>query len=238
MFDHLVHSHPRKRHGVPLPGMIMSAAVHGVLISTAVVATSHPGGVVDVVRPDTAMTILYPPPEEKAKRDERPPVRQVTLAVRPPGFRTVPEVLQIPTEIPAIDPRQRFDWRDYRGVGTEGGAFDGVADAPPSLDQTRTFVVSTVDEPPERLTGPRPRYPDMLRQAGIEGNVILEFIVDSAGQVEPQSIHVLSASSRAFEAPARLVVLGSRFRPGRIRGVPVRVLVRQSLTFTIEPDGG
>jgi protein TonB len=154
----------------------------------------------------------------------------------PRGFQTVDAPIDIPSEIPPIDLSERFDPRDFSGVGQEGGVFSGVEGGTGPVDLTQTFMEAAVDEPPERLSGPSPRYPEMLRQAGIEGSVVLEFVIDTTGRVEESSIKINQSTNRAFEGPARDVIRRSLYRPGRVRGQAVRVLVQQSISFSIQRD--
>jgi protein TonB len=86
---------------------------------------------------------------------------------------------------------------------------------------------------PEVLTGPLPVYPELLRQAGIQGRVVLEAIVDSGGRVVPGSIAVVSATNPAFVAPARQALLATLFRPALVGGRMVAVHVRIPYDFTI-----
>jgi protein TonB len=83
------------------------------------------------------------------------------------------------------------------------------------------------------LTGPVPAYPDLLRQAGIQGHVVLEAIVDSSGRVLSESILVISATNQGFVAPARQALLATLFRPARIGGRAVRMRVRLPFEFTL-----
>lgn len=86
---------------------------------------------------------------------------------------------------------------------------------------------------PQVLTGPLPVYPELLRQAGIQGRVVLEAIVDSGGRVVPASIAVVSATNPAFVAPARQALLATLFRPALVGGRIVAVHVRIPYDFTI-----
>ena len=114
--------------------------------------------------------------------------------------------------------------------------FEGVVGGTGPIDLSQTFLEAVVDEKPERLSGPPPRYPEMLRQAGVEGIVLLEFVIDTSGRVPEESVKILQSTNRAFEAPARNVIVRSLYRAGRVRGVPVRVLVQQQIGFTIQRD--
>jgi hypothetical protein len=62
--------------------------------------------------------------------------------------------------------------------------------------------------------------------------VRLEFVVDTTGRAERPTIKVLEASHPAFADPAKDLVAKSLFKPGRVRGQAVRVLVQQNVSFT------
>ncbi|MCH6548026.1 MAG: TonB family protein, partial [Gemmatimonadetes bacterium] len=111
-----------------------------------------------------------------------------------------------------------------------------TSDAAPadSAAVTQEQIETVMDEPPQLLSSPPLRYPEMLKQAGLEGDVVLDFVIDTTGHVEPRSIQVVSSLHPLFEAAARDVILGSVYRPAQARGVPVRARVQQPLSFTIQ----
>jgi len=53
------------------------------------------------------------------------------------------------------------------------------------------FTASIVEEQPERLSAPRVEYPQLLREAGIQGRVVVEFVLDTSGRAEPLSLKVI-----------------------------------------------
>jgi TonB family protein len=70
--------------------------------------------------------------------------------------------------------------------------------------------------------------------AGIEGSVLLEAIVDTSGNVVPSTIRVIRSSDEAFEAPAVVMLRESRFMPGRIGGQLAEVRVRIPVEFELQ----
>ncbi len=103
----------------------------------------------------------------------------------------------------------------------------------------QVYDVSSVDEPPE-LRNRRDlsralerNYPPVLRDAGISGDVILSFIVDREGRVEPGSVQVLNNADPQFVEAARRVSERMRFRPGRVRNEPVRTIVQVPVSFRL-----
>ena len=96
--------------------------------------------------------------------------------------------------------------------------------------------LSLVDELPMLLSGPVLVYPELLRQAGLQGRVVLEAVIDTVGRVERGSIVVVEAAHPAFVAPAQQSLLKSLFRPARVRGHAVRVRIRVPIDFVLR-DG-
>ena len=76
------------------------------------------------------------------------------------------------------------------------------AQAQQRLNWSAVFVEAAVDEVPERISCPTLEYPRELRAADIQGDVLLRFIVDTMGHVEPSSVEVLNSTHEAFERPA------------------------------------
>ena len=90
---------------------------------------------------------------------------------------------------------------------------------------------SMVDERPVFLSGPPVRYPPLLRQAGIEGHVLVRAIIDTTGHAEPASVEVIDSPHPGFNEAARNALLQARFRGGRLRGRAVRVLITFPVDF-------
>lgn len=234
MFDKLVESNPKNRKiGGTGSSSLTSLVVHGLLIWGAVWATMKTQQVVQQTVADTTLVFLT---EEEEPEEEKPEEPQLASLTPPPqGFQTVVIVTEIPTEIPPVNLNERFDPRDYSGTGVEGGIATGIAGGtgPVPTDLQQVFVEAVVDEPPIRLSGPLPVYPPLLKDAGIEGNVIIEVIIGVDGHPEPESFRVIESTNKQFERAARDAVLATLYRPGRMRGQAVRVLVRQPVGFAL-----
>ena len=100
------------------------------------------------------------------------------------------------------------------------------------------YAESEVDKRPERLSGPPLLYPEMLRQAGIEGTVALSFIINEQGRVDSSSIEIVSSANRAFEGPSRDVIAQSIFTPAELNGQPVATRVSQTISFALQGSAG
>lgn len=226
MFDTLIVSNPKKKGNLTrrLSDSSFSIVTHGVLIYLAVQATLGAGLDNAVGGLDTNMVYIEEKQEEKPPEPEAPPPP-------PKGFQTLMAPINIPTSIPPINLNETFDPRNFTGVGVDMGTAKGVDTGP--VDLTQVFIEAVVDEPPERISFPPLDYPRMLLEARIEGSVVLEAVIDTLGHAEPPSIKVVSSTNRAFEAPAKEGLRRALFRPGRVRGQPVRVLVHLPLRFQI-----
>jgi TonB family protein len=206
-------------------GGATSLALHAVLIGGAVYATLSARPADTAVRMDTTVVVLTPERQQPA-----PPLpAQLVEPLR--GFQTVTVPAQLPTTLPKLDLQQRFDPKDYSGIGVEGGRANGVV---PSGNEVYTEAL--VEERPALLSAPPAPYPDLLKQAGIHGRVLLRAIVDTTGRVEPSSVEIAMSPNPAFDVPAREWILKALFRPARLHGRAVRVHITQPLDYSITSD--
>jgi protein TonB len=216
-----------------------SLVTHTLVGALAIAATRAALDAGLVAPPAEVMLLVLPKAAEPAPP---PPVREqesapvVNLAEAPPqGFQTIEALKEIPTLIPPVDLNQRpFDPRDFTGRGVEGGVARGIfgVTGPVDLDEIYEATTNVPGfEPAMVLSQPLPQYPTSLEAVGLEGRVMVEFVVDTNGRVEPASFRVIESTHTAFEAAARRAILASLFRPARIGKVPVRQLSRQSVRF-------
>ena len=108
----------------------------------------------------------------------------------------------------------------------------------PSTGQPGGMGTLFPEEQAEVLSGPLPIYPDLLRQAGVQGRVVLEAVVDTIGRVLAQSISVVSATNPGFVDPARQALQATLFRPATVGGKTVRMLVRIPYEFALRDGTG
>ena len=80
----------------------------------------------------------------------------------------------------------------------------------------------------------QPVYPPLLQQAQIEGSVMVEAIIDTLGHVEPNSLKVVQTANPGFNESAKQTVLHSLFRPARVYGKAVRVLIHIPIQYSIK----
>ena len=79
----------------------------------------------------------------------------------------------------------------------------------------------------------QPRYPDALRGAGVEGEVLVRFVVDTLGRVEHGSIEIMRRAHPLFEKAVAEWLARSRYTPALAAGRRVRQLVQQRINFAL-----
>ena len=220
MFDVLIESKKPSQRGKLAGTSIVSIVFHTVVIGGLVYATLTAGQADNAIREDPSMVYI----QQETKQPDAP---QPQLEVQFKGFQTVVAPTDIPTNIPPVNLQDRFDPRDFSGVGVEGGTASGL------MPTDAVLSVDVVQEKPERLAGPQPVYPPLLMQAGIEGTVMVQAVIDTMGRVEETSVKVTQSANPGFNESAKQTVLKSLFRPARVYGKAVRVLVQLPITYTL-----
>jgi TonB family protein len=91
-----------------------------------------------------------------------------------------------------------------------------------------------VEKPVAPLAGmPSPKYPPALRSAGVEGQVLVQFVVDTAGEPELSTFKVLRSSHDLFTSAVRDLLPTLRFQPAELGGRKVRQLVQMPFQFSL-----
>ena len=101
-------------------------------------------------------------------------------------------------------------------------------------DADQVYSEATVDERAEIVSAPPLDYPPALRRAGLQGRVTVQAVIDTLGRAEPASLKVIARPNTAFDQSARAYVLHAVFRPARVKGRAVRVLIRVPVDYRIE----
>lgn len=254
MMEGLVASFPRRQ--ARYETLLTSLVLHAGFLVLCVLATRT---VVKTVERAVADTTLFFLPRLDAPQVDRAPARAsrpgggggggdglgIVLSANPPprGFQVIEAVGEIPTGIPSIDPNARaIDPRDFTGRGAEGGVGWGVVGGIGPVDQDPVefaealYTVETADvrfTPAELLVQPIFLYPRVLQEAGIPGRAVVQFVIDTLGTVEPNSVKVLEESHAAFAEAARTGVLDARFNPARLGLHAVRQLSKMPVKFTL-----
>lgn len=101
---------------------------------------------------------------------------------------------------------------------------------------TESVDIQALDTRPVPAAMANPVYPADMAAAGIEGKVVVSFIIDATGKV--QEAKAVKSSRPEFEAAAVAAVEQWQFDPGRKGGRVVNTRVSQQVLFTIEGKNG
>ena len=96
----------------------------------------------------------------------------------------------------------------------------------------KVFDPSMLDQQPIPQYQARPNYPFEMRRAGIAGEVTVDFIVDTEGNV--RQAEAISSSQTEFEKAAVTAVSKWRFRPGKKGGHVVNTHMQVPIAFSLE----
>lgn len=95
-------------------------------------------------------------------------------------------------------------------------------------------VFEVVDQPVSILPDQAgPKFPDLLRSAGIEGSVHAKFVVRRNGSVELRTLKIIRSDLEAFSDAVRDALGRMKFKPGMKDGVAVDQWVEQTFQFSL-----
>ena len=236
MFNNLIESKAQKQKRAG--GMLFSAVLHAVLISGAVYGTLQAKDVLEKPKAEKVEFV------EMKKKDEPPPPKEqpppppdvVVKAPPPKGFQVLTAPIKIPDVLPEIDLNKKVtNEDDFSGKGVAGGIAKGVVGGTPQpINNDQTFFEFQVEKQVAPLpNNPGPRYPDMLRSANVEGEVLAQFVVDTTGRADMGSFKVLKSSHDLFTNAVKSALSNMRFYPAEVGGRKVKQLVQMPFQFSL-----
>jgi protein TonB len=234
MFDQLLESkaEKQKRFG----GGLISVIVHVSVIALAVVATSTAKEVLEKPKAEEVQFVEVKPDEPPPPEPEQAPPPEVVAAPPPPkGFQVLTAPVDIPDVIPDIDlTKSVTNEDDFSGRGVEGGIAKGVVGGTgPVTDQP--FFEFQVEKPAIASQGnPPPRYPEILRGAGVEGETLVQFVVDTTGRADMGTFKVLKSDHDLFTNAVRSILPQYRFLAAETGGRKVKMYVQMPFKFNIQ----
>lgn len=181
--------------------------------------------------PEVAIVVPYrelqaPPPLTDAAP---PPKVQVATQVAPPSAA-------IPVPVPDAEAPQEQTIASQEELSAVSGSSsntegDNIVVAPPEEDALPGFgeYVYT-DELPEKITHVQPVYPDIAREAGVDGTVMVQALVGKDGRVK--DVRVVKSIPMLDQA-AITAVKGWVFKPALSNNKPVAVWVGCPVKFSL-----
>src|SRR5206468_10081747 len=229
MFDNLIESKARKQKRAG--GIVFSAVLHVVLITAAVYGTLQAKEALEKPKAEKVEFVEMkkkdepPPPKE----EKPPPPPDVVMKAPPPkGFQVLTAPIKIPDVLPDIDLSKKVtNEEDFSGKGAAGGIAKGVVGGTPQPVSDQPYFEFQVEKQVAALPdNPRPRYPDMLRSANVEGEVLAQFVVDTTGRADMSQFKVLKSTHDLFTNAVRASLPNMKFYPAEVGGRKVKQLVR------------
>ncbi len=160
------------------------------------------------VEAETAVEVPPPPAIKKAKKELPPPPPPPP----PPPETKVEEIFKIVEEMP------RFPGCENSGLSKEEKKVC-------SEGELLKFIYSNI------------KYPNIARENGIEGTVVIQFVVDEDGKVNDATI-LRDIGAQCGEEALRVVnlmnTLPERWSPGKQRGISVKVMYMLPVKFRLE----
>ncbi|MDZ7771519.1 MAG: TonB family protein [Balneolaceae bacterium] len=129
-------------------------------------------------------------------------------------------------------------FRRYREANLNRLGGSSVSPPPPGAPSQQNEYFVAVEEEPQLIGGlaelqSSVDYPETARRASIEGQVVIQFIVNRQGRVEEPRV-VRSVHPLLDEAAVEGIQEHARFRPGRQRGEAVRVQFSLPIIFRLQ----
>ena len=233
MFDNLIESKPKKQR--TLGATIASGIFHGAVVMLSVYATASAVQEEDEPIVQKVDFVEIKQDEPPPPTDQPPPPPDMVAAPPPPkGFQVLTAPVNIPDVIPEIDLSKKLtNEADFTGKGVRGGVADGVVGGT-VVNQDQTFFDFQVEKMVAPIPGTgTPNYPDILRSASVEGQVLAQFVVDTTGRVEIATFRVITKTHDLFEASVRNALPRMRFLPAEVAGRKVKQLVQQPFQFNL-----
>jgi len=218
----------------------VSIAIHALVLLVVVVVpiiTSE-----ELPEPTSAVKAFFVEPAAPPPPPPPPPPPAPRAASQQPRPMSTPAPTEnkftAPVEVPdQIKPEEGIDLGVEGGVpggveggvpgGVVGGVVGGLPDAPPPTQAVR--VGGQIKEP-KKLKNVAPVYPDIAKQARVQGVVILECTISPQGKVTNvtvlRGIPLLDAA--AIEAVKQWV-----YSPTLLNGVPVPVIMTVTVNFRL-----
>jgi protein TonB len=235
MFNNLIESQAKKQKTTG--GTVFSIVFHAVLIVLAVEGTLQAKSKYEKAKEQKVEFVQVKKEEPPPPKEEKPPPPDIVVAPPPPkGFQILSAPIKIPDVIPEIDlNKQATREEDFTGKGVAGGRSNGVVGgvaAPLNSDQP-LFDFQVEKPAASNPSNQPPSYPNQLRAANIEGQVVAKFVVDTTGRADMKTFEIVKSDHELFTSAVRNVLPNYRFFPAELGGRKVKQLVQMPFVFTL-----
>jgi periplasmic protein TonB len=249
--DELIFAHKNKDYGsyklrksykkyVTISMWIAIFIVLMVTTGPAIYRWINPEEVVEKKKRVVQITQLEQPPsigeQQEIEEIQAPPLKS-TIKFTPPVVKPDEQVKD--EYMPTVDELKEVDPGAETQEGVEGGVDYSLIEVEEKVveqEAAPTYFVA-VEEMPEPIGGIKAiqekiTYPEIAKRAGVEGKVYVLAFVDEGGNVTKAQI--LKGIGAGCDEAARDAVLQTKFKPGKQRGVPVKVQVSIPIIFKLQ----
>ena len=174
------------------------------------------------IKLDIVMPKLEPDEPDVVEEQEQRPVE-----IAPPMQLDVPQAVTPQSFVQQIEPPPP----DLSALAKN---IVKIPEVRSGLQGVEIFDISKLDQQPIAKFQARPQYPFEMRRAGISGDVLVDFIVDTNGDV--RNAFAAHSSQREFEASAVQAVSKWKFKPGRKNGHNVYTHMQVPIVFTLNEE--
>ncbi len=112
-----------------------------------------------------------------------------------------------------------------------GGSGHGVVGGTGPVISDQPYFDFQVEKQAAESNSIKPDYPQTLQSAGVEGEVDVQFVVDTTGRADMSTLKVLKSTNDLFTAAVRNALPRAKFFPAEVGGHKVRQWVQQPFTF-------
>ena len=124
-------------------------------------------------------------------------------------------------------------WSRGRDTEARGSAGKTAVDLERMIQSLKVFAADQVDSPAS-LPGTSTldiEYPPELYSTAVGGSVLAEFVVDTTGAVEQETVSIVASTHPLFSAAAIKALQKAHFSPAMKGGAKVRQVVQQPFSF-------
>ncbi len=176
--------------------------------------------------PRIALVMPKIEPEQEEVVDQQQQTQPADIA--PPMQTDVPQIVTDTSFVQKLEPPPP------EGMAVDKGAITVPANVGGFGRGGQIFDPSMLDQQPVPTFQPHPVYPYDMKKQGISGQVVVEFILNSEGNV--QGAFAESSTQHEFEASAIQAVSKWRFKPGRRGGRAVNTRMQVPIVFSLNND--
>jgi protein TonB len=172
-----------------------------------------------------------PEPEPQTPPEPLPPVEAPVAAVAADPETSPGVVEETPSAPPSRGEGQGGGAGTGEGTGLGAGDGSGVGEGTGGGTGGGPYRPGSGIEPPTLLHEVKPDYTEDARRRGVEGDVVMEIVVEANGRVG--HVRVLQGLGYGLDERAVAAVRQWRFSPATRRGATVSVMVEVAMEFKL-----